>query len=246
MTNATSTIRLDTDTVLLSSVFSCLECVHLSLTCHCQAKHPFSHRQTLSCHLYLSVKLSVAPHLPPIWPLEQTWWVRGRVAHGSLGISKVLVVTAVSLGWFCQAEGTQRPGRRRLSPCRGDFSRMRMRLSHLGFQMKGLFKRQELLFCCCLLWTTVFSQHKEAIELWQYPGICSHKYECHAQTDTCMMCLQSSGTQWPQSHENDFLLKCQLFNLSTARDKEKNLSLTAREGSYHHASLHTSFNCGNV
>lgn len=179
-------------------------------------------RQTMSCHLCLSVKLSVAPHLPPIWPLEQTWWVRGWVAYGSLRIIEVLIVRAESLGWFCQAKGTQRPGRRRLSPKRGNFSGTRMRLSHLGFEMKGLLKRQEPLFCCCLLSATVFSQHKETIELWRYLWKSGHKYECHAQTGTCMMCLQFSGTQWPQSNsENEGFLNCQTFYLSTAEDKIK-------------------------
>lgn len=83
---------------------------------------------------------STTPHLPPIRPLEQTRWVRGRVAHSSLGIAEVLVVTAESVGWFGQAEGTQRPGRRWHSPSRGNFGGTRLRLSHLDFQMKGVFK----------------------------------------------------------------------------------------------------------
>lgn len=86
-------------------------------------------------------------YLPPFWPLEQTWWVRGRVAHSSLRIVEVLVVTAKPLRRFSQPEGAHRPGRGWLSPSRGNFTATRLWLSHLGFQMKGLFKRQEPFDC---------------------------------------------------------------------------------------------------
>ncbi len=64
----------------------------------------------------------------------------------------------------------------------------------------------------------MFSKHKETIELWQYLRICSYNCECHAQTGTCMMWLQSSGTQWPQSpnEKESFLKWRQLFHLYAA------------------------------
>lgn len=83
------------------------------------------------------------PHLPPIWPLEQTRWVRGWVAHRSLRKVEVLVVTAESLGLFGQPEGAHRPRGGWPCPKRGNFSRTRLRLSHSGFQMKRLFKSRK-------------------------------------------------------------------------------------------------------
>lgn len=67
------------------------------------------------------------------------------------------------------------------------------------------------LFCCCLFSTTVFSQHKETIEHWQYLWICSHNCECHAQTGTRMMWLQSSGTQWKQSDKENVMKEKEKF-----------------------------------
>lgn len=99
---------------------------------------------------------SAAPNLPPIRPLEQTRWVRGWVAHCSLRIAEVLVVTAESVGRFSKAEGAQRPGRGWHSLNRGYFGGTRLRLSHLGFQMKGLFKRQEP-FACLLTALLLFA-----------------------------------------------------------------------------------------
>lgn len=153
--------------------------------CHWHMSHVLSHTRQIP-------SLSSCPHLPPIWPLEETRWVRGWVAHGSLGIGEVLVVTAESRRRFGQPEGAHRPGWGRPNPERGDFSRTPLRLSHLGFQMKewrGCSRgRNPLtvcsLVCCCLFSTTVFSEHKETIEHWQYLWLCSHNDECHAQTGT--------------------------------------------------------------
>jgi len=91
------------------------------------------------CTLWLP---SAVPHLPPIWPLEQTRWVGGRVTHSSLRVAEVLVVAAESVGWFGQAEGAQRPGTGWRSPKKRNFSGARLSVSHLGFQMKGLLERQ--------------------------------------------------------------------------------------------------------
>lgn len=90
---------------------------------------------------------SDAPHLPPIWSLEQTWWVRGRIAHSSLRIVEVLVVATKSVRWFSHPEGTHRPGWGWLSPSRGSLRRTCLWLSHLDFQMKGVFKRQKPFDC---------------------------------------------------------------------------------------------------
>lgn len=164
----------------------------------------------LSCTRQTLTILGGTPHLPPIRPLEQTRWVWGWVAHCSLRIAEVLVVTAESVRWFSQADGAYCPGRRWHSPNRWNFSGTHLRLTHLGFQMKGLFKRQEpfdrfltalLLF---VLNNCVLKAQRDNWALGWYLWICHHNCECHAQTGTCMMRLQSSGTQWPQSHnEND-------------------------------------------
>lgn len=162
-------------------------CTYVTVTRHCHAKHPLAHKinspTTLSCH-----------HLPPIWPLEQTRWVRGRVAHSSLRIAEVLVVTAVSWGRFGQTEGAYRPGRRWPSPKRGEFCRTRVRLSHLGLQMK-LRGRSPLTVCPllfvlnnCVLATQRDNWAAAIAYLWIY----SYNCECHAQTGTS---LQFNGTQ---------------------------------------------------
>ncbi len=139
MTNTASTTlhHLDTDTLPLPSISWTVFNVHI---CHWET--------SLSCQTssHTQDKLSDfplrPPHLPPIRPLEQTRWVRGRVAHSSLRIAEVLVVTAESVGRFGQAEGAHRPGRGWHCPKGSNFSGTRLTMSHLGFQMKGLFKRQ--------------------------------------------------------------------------------------------------------
>lgn len=135
MKNTTTLNHLDGDA--LPAFPTRLLLAHLSLT----------HVTSSLTHKTNSFTILCCPHLPPIWPLEQTRWVRGWVAHSSLRIGEVLVVTAVSLRRFSQAEGAHRPGWGRPSPERGNFSGPRLRLSHRGFQMKGLLKRQEPFDC---------------------------------------------------------------------------------------------------
>lgn len=142
-TTASTTLHhFVTDTLPLSSISWTGFNVHI---CHwhtllsCQTS---SHTQDkLSDYLLLP-----PPHLPPIGPLEQTRWIRGRIARRSLRIAKVLVVTAESWGRFRQTEGTHGP-LRWPSPKMGNFSGTRLRLSHRGFQMKGLFNRLEPFRC---------------------------------------------------------------------------------------------------
>lgn len=117
-----------------------LMCTSVTDTHYCPARHPLTHR-TNSLTIFCC-----PPHLPPIGPLEQTRWIRGRIARRSLRIAKVLVVTAESWGRFRQTEGTHGP-LRWPSPKMGNFSGTRLRLSHRGFQMKGLFNRLEPFRC---------------------------------------------------------------------------------------------------
>lgn len=202
MTNTTATV-LYADIQPFSSPELFIMCTYVTVTCHCHAKHPLTHKinsaTTLSC-----------PHLPPIWPLEQTRWVRGRVAHSSLGIAEVLVVTAVSWGRFCQTEGAYRPGRRRPSPKRGEFCWARVRLSHLGFQMKprGRSPLTECsLFCCCLFSTTVFSQHKETIEQWQQPTSGNTAITVSAMLRLALVwCVSNSARHNSHSHNEKSLV----------------------------------------
>lgn len=163
-----------------------------------------------------------SPHLPPIGPLEQTRWVRGRVAYGPFGITKVLIVRAEPLGWFCQAKCAQRPGRRRLSPNGGNFSRTRMTLSHGGFQM-----RLEPSFCCCCLFAfnnCVFAAQRDNWALDMQPWVRVPRSDWHLY---CMMCLQFSGAQWRQSGtEKDSCPKCQMFHVFAEEDEAKPPNLT--------------------
>lgn len=106
----------------------------VTATCHC----PVTHKTNL-------LTMLSRPHLPPIWPLEETWWVRGWVAHHSFGKTKMVVVATESLRRFGQAESVHRPRRGWPSPRRSNSSGACLRLSHLGVLMRRLFERQVLL-----------------------------------------------------------------------------------------------------
>lgn len=177
---------------------------------------------------------SAVPYLPPFWPLKQTRWVRGRVAHSSLRIAEVLVVAAESVGWFGQAEGAHRPGRGWHSPNSGT----RLRVSHLGFQMR---LKSQGPFDCLLPVLLLFvlnncflkAQRDHWLVCWRYLWICSHNCECHALTGTRMMRLESSGTQCPRVTMKRQQLFC--FSLLLERlfqaDKANDLSLSVPEQS---------------
>lgn len=173
---------------------------------------------TLS-HARQTVWLSSAtPHLPPIRPLEQTRWVRGRVAHSSLRIVEVLVVTAESVRRFGQAEGAHRPGRGWHGPERGNFSGTRVRLSHLAFQMK----EAGTLWLCARFSAVVCSQQlcsqstKRQLSTGDTPGYAA--ITASATLRLALVWCVTNPAQWAQSHnENDSFLKCrQLFHLRTA------------------------------
>lgn len=187
-------------------------------------------------------------HLPPIWPLEQTRWVRRRVTHSSLRVAEVLVVVAEPRRWFGQVEGAHRPRRRWPSPKRGSFTAAHLQLTHLSFQVNGQLNRGRSPFAVCSVLFVPHNCTKRQLSTSLFLWICGHNCECHAQADTCMLCLQTAWVQWLESHNgtDSFLKRSQLFHCYPAGVfvSSRQSQIFVPEWSNHHAYLGTSLRKG--
>lgn len=149
-------------------------------------------------------------HLPPIGPLEQAWWVRGWVVHGPLRVVEVVVGAADFGGRVTQEKGAHRPGGRRNSPSGENFSRMPLRLSHLGFQMRTVGERGAPVTVSCLLrrvsFSAVFGRTKSRFSS-------ADRTRCRTTLRLVLVWCVSMATAVPESQWKGWLYGCICFRL---------------------------------
>ena len=109
----------------------------------------------------------------------------------------MLVVTAEPVGRLGQAEGAHRPGRGWHNPKVRNLGGTRLRLSHPGFPNEEAGALLTVLSVPCrrLFFNNLRSQStkRQLKALAGTSGCAAINCECHAQTGTCMMRLQSEG-----------------------------------------------------